>query len=96
MESTLKFTTIPFPIHQNVQFFPTKTVLELLNISPSTLERYRNSLIDLRCPGFEYQFYSKGYFRTSVISLWHYAQIVKQAGVVLADENISSYMKDIL
>jgi hypothetical protein len=89
----LKFSTRPFPIPQ-VSFFSTKSVLGILDVSSSTLERYRNRLLELACPGFEYRFYAKGYTLSSVICLWEYSQIIKQAGVPIADENIVIHMRD--
>lgn len=92
--SPLKFATIPFPVCGGIDFFTSKQLMDICHFSLSTLERYRNTLIDLRVPGFEYQFYSRGYSRRAAVCIWEYAQLVKQAGVVVAGENIYFHMID--
>ncbi|MCC5639239.1 hypothetical protein LC593_26125 [Nostoc sp. CHAB 5844] len=53
-----------------VDFFPTKTMFTVCDISLSTLERYRNDLIELKVPKFEWYFYSTGFDRISAETIY--------------------------
>ena len=81
-----------------VDFFPRHLLIELfrvngIKICDRTLSRYRDKLIELKIPNFEYQFYSKGYQRYSAECLWQYAQFVKLMRSQMANVRIKKHME---
>jgi hypothetical protein len=64
------------------------------DISLSTLERYRNDLIQLKVPKFEWYFYSTGFDRTSAEIIYQYAQLVKMQRKERAKDLVTQHMED--
>jgi hypothetical protein len=62
-----------------IDFFPTKVMCAVCRISLSTLERYRNDLLELKVPKFEWYFYSTGFDRTSAEIIYQYSPTGKNA-----------------
>lgn len=89
-----QFTTISLEeIAPEIVFFPKLQLCSLMDISPSTLDRYRNELIELGVPGFEWFFYSSGYDKDSAECLNQYAQLVRDMRKERAKRLIKSHME---
>lgn len=76
-----------------IDFFPTKVMCSVCDVSPSTLERYRNDLLELKVPKFEWYFYSTGFDRTSAEIIYQYAQLVKMQRKERAKDLITQHME---
>ncbi|ABA24693.1 hypothetical protein Ava_D0028 [Trichormus variabilis ATCC 29413] len=76
-----------------VDFFPTKTMCAVCGVSLSTLERYRDDLINLKVPKFDWYFYSTGFERTSAEIIYQYAQLVKIQRKDRAKNSIKQHME---
>ncbi|QSJ14170.1 hypothetical protein JYQ62_19735 [Nostoc sp. UHCC 0702] len=81
-------------VSPEVEFFPTKVMCGLCDVSLSTLERYRNDLIGLKVPKFEWYFYSTGFDRTSAEIIYQYTQLVKMQRKERAKDLIKQHMED--
>lgn len=77
----------------NISFFPTATMLNILSVSDTMLGRYRDDLLEVKCPGFQWHFYQKGCSEETMEVLWQYAQLVKLVGRPQAKELIASHME---
>ncbi|MFN6460822.1 MAG: hypothetical protein RMZ41_003115 [Nostoc sp. DedVER02] len=76
-----------------IVFFPKAQMCSVLEISPSTLDRYRNDLIEEGVPRFEWYFYSIGYERDSAECLYQYAQLIRERRKGRAKAEIVNHMK---
>jgi hypothetical protein len=77
----------------NIAFFTKANICSLLDISISTLGRYRDELLDMKVQRFEWTFYSTVCDRDSVEVLCQYAQLVKMLRKEIAKENIKQHME---
>lgn len=77
----------------SVAYFTKADICSLLDISISTLGRYRDDLIQLDIPRFEWTFYSTVCDRSSVEALYQYTQLVKMLRKEVARENIKQHME---
>lgn len=77
----------------SIAYFTKLDVCSVLDISISTLGRYRDDLIELGIPNFEWTFYSTVCDRRSVEILWQYTQLVRLLRKEVAKENIIKHMK---
>lgn len=76
-----------------VWFFPRSVLAGLCEVSGSTLDRYRDDLVE-ECPErFEWQFYGGGYTRDSAECMYQYAQLIKIMRLAIAKQNIKIHMK---
>lgn len=76
-----------------IAFFPRLQLASLCGVGGSTLDRYRNDLIEAKVSRFEWQFYGGGYDRESAECMWQYTQLVKMMRVAIAKQNIKSHME---
>ncbi|MFN6572430.1 hypothetical protein [Dendronalium sp. ChiSLP03b] len=93
-ETAKTATTSLDDVAPKIVFFPRLQLASLCGISGSTLDRYRNDLIEAQVPKFEWQFYGGGYDRTSAECVWQYTQLIKMMRVAIAKQMISSHMED--
>ncbi|MFN6495812.1 MAG: hypothetical protein RMX65_002040 [Nostoc sp. DedQUE01] len=92
--TTQELTTISLDdLVPEVVFFPKAQLCSLLDVSPSTLDRYRNELIELKVPGFEWYFYSTGYDKDSAECLHQYARLVREQRKDRAKDLIKNHME---
>ena len=77
-----------------IAFFPRLQLASLCGIGGSTLDRYRNDLIEAKVSRFEWQFYGGGYDRESAECMWQYAQLVKMMRLSIAKQNIKQHMEE--
>lgn len=78
----------------DVAFFPTATMLSILGVSDTMLGRYRDDLLEVKCPGFQWYFYQTGCTFEVMEVLWQYRQLVKLVGRPQAKQNINQHMRD--
>lgn len=81
--------------NHDIDFFPTAAMLFILGVNDTTLGRYRDDLLEVKCPSFQWHFYQKGCSRKTMEVLWQYAQLVKLVGRSQAKESISKHMEKI-
>src|SRR5690348_4255618 len=91
---TQEIVTTLDQIAPEIVFFPKSQMCSLLDISPSTLDRYRNDLLELNVPGFEWYFFSTGYDKDSAECLYQYARLVREQRKDRAKDLIKTYMKE--
>ena len=82
-------------VAQGVVFFPKQTLCAICGVSPSTLDRHRNDLIEVSVPGFNWEFYSLGYDFKAAECVWQYCQLVKLMRRERAKEVIKKHMEEV-
>ncbi|WP_414589698.1 hypothetical protein [Scytonema sp. PCC 10023] len=87
------FTNSLDDVVPNIAYFTKQDICSTLGISISTLARYRDDLIGLKIPGFEWTFYSTVCDRHSVEILHQYTQLVRMLRKEVAKENIKQHME---
>lgn len=93
--SRQKFVTSSLPLDASVAYITAAQLRDLCDrISPSTLERYRNDLLDFSVPGFSYYMYTACYDRRSAECVWQYRQIIKQVGKAIAEAEIKQHLRE--
>lgn len=96
MNSTLEIHTISLDEKiksVNATYFPTPSVLEVLEVSDTTLGRYRDDLLNAKV-GFEWHFYQTGCDKKTLEILWQYTQLVRLMRRSKAKELISQHMEN--
>lgn len=76
-----------------VWFFPRSTLAGLCEVSGSTLDRYRNDLVEIQPQKFEWTFFGGGYTRESAECMYQYAQLIKIMRLAIAKQNIKTHME---
>lgn len=78
----------------SISYFPTAAMREILGVRKTMLERYRDDLLEVKCPGFQWVFYQNGCTAETMEVLWQYRQLVQLMGRLQAKENIAKHMKE--
>lgn len=78
----------------SIAYFTKTDMCSLLGVSISTLARYRDELLEINIPRFEWTFYSTVCDRTSVEILYQYAQLVRMRRKEIAKDTITKHMED--
>ncbi|MEH1789674.1 MAG: hypothetical protein V7L23_29990 [Nostoc sp.] len=81
-------------IAPSVWFFPKSVLAGLCEIGESTLDRYRDDLVEIQPRKFEWLFYGGGYTRDSAECIHQYAQLIKIMRVAITKQNIKQHMEE--
>lgn len=77
-----------------VCFFPRSVLAGLCDVAGSTLDRYRDDLVQVQPQGFEWTFFGGGYTRDSAECMYQYAQMIKTMRLAIAKQNIKKHMEE--
>jgi len=91
--SLQRFTTNSLPLPEHVVYITSNQLCDICICSGSTLDRWRNDLLDLRVSNFQYQMYSGVYSRMSAESLWQYCQLIRQSSYAVAQQEIKNHLE---
>ena len=93
MVSLQKFTTSSLSLPGEVAYITSNQMCDICICSSSTLDRWRNDLLDLRVRNFDYQMYSGVYSRMSAECLWQYCQLIRQSSYAIAQTVINKHLE---
>ena len=94
MEGFQKFATSSLSLPEHIAYISSSQLCDICICSRSTLDRWRNDLVDLRVENFSYQMYSGVYSRMSAESVWQYCQLIRQSSYMIAQQEIKQHLED--
>lgn len=81
-------------VDSSIAYFPTPSILAVLEVSDTTLGRHRDDLLKAELPGFQWHFYQTGCDRKTLEILWQYTQLVRMYRRSKAKDTIKKHMEN--